>query len=153
MYYRGATAAIVVYVRVLQSAPVACCVVRLSRLLMRRIVPPPLPPLLILRCFLTHVNARGWRVVVFRLVDLCDGFRYDVTNPASFEGAKSWVRELQRRGDPHVVIALAANKVRSLLLLLLLLSRSRAGSVILAMPCPSLGAAPGLDGRLHSQRR
>jgi len=35
---------------------------------------------------------------------------YDVTNPASFEGAKSWVRELQRRGDPHVVIALAANK-------------------------------------------
>jgi len=36
---------------------------------------------------------------------------YDVTNPASFEGAKSWVRELQRRGDPHVVIALAANKV------------------------------------------
>jgi hypothetical protein len=98
------------------------------------------------------VNARGWRVVVFRLVDLCDGFRYDVTNPASFEGAKSWVRELQRRGDPHVVIALAANKVRSLLLLLLL-SRSRAGSVILAMPCPSLGAAPGLDGRLHSQRR
>lgn len=37
---------------------------------------------------------------------------YDVTNPASFEGAKSWVRELQRRGDPHVVIALAANKVR-----------------------------------------
>lgn len=33
-----------------------------------------------------------------------------MTNPASFEGAKSWVRELQRRGDPHVVIALAANK-------------------------------------------
>jgi hypothetical protein len=47
---------------------------------------------------------------------VCDGWwwrcRYDVTNPASFEGAKSWVRELQRRGDPHVVIALAANKVR-----------------------------------------
>ena len=35
---------------------------------------------------------------------------YDVTNPASFDGAKSWVRELQRRGDPNVVIALAANK-------------------------------------------
>ena len=35
---------------------------------------------------------------------------YDVTNPTSFEGAKSWVRELQRRGDPHVVIAMAANK-------------------------------------------
>lgn len=35
---------------------------------------------------------------------------YDVTNPSSFEGAKSWVKELQRRGDPNVVIALAANK-------------------------------------------
>lgn len=35
---------------------------------------------------------------------------YDVTNPSSFEGAKSWVKELQRRGDPKVVIALAANK-------------------------------------------
>ena len=28
----------------------------------------------------------------------------------SFEGAKSWVKELQRRGDPAVVIALAGNK-------------------------------------------
>lgn len=28
----------------------------------------------------------------------------------SFEGAKSWVKELQRRGDPNVVIALAGNK-------------------------------------------
>lgn len=28
----------------------------------------------------------------------------------SFSGAKSWVRELQRRGDPNVVIALAGNK-------------------------------------------
>jgi len=35
---------------------------------------------------------------------------YDVTSPSSFEGAKSWVKELQRRGDPHCVIALAANK-------------------------------------------
>ena len=32
------------------------------------------------------------------------------TSQTSFEGAKSWVRELQRRGDPHVVIAMAANK-------------------------------------------
>jgi len=35
---------------------------------------------------------------------------YDITSPSSFEGAKSWVKELQRRGDPHCVIALAANK-------------------------------------------
>mmetsp|Transcript_54453 Transcript_54453/g.110721 ORF Transcript_54453/g.110721 Transcript_54453/m.110721 type:complete len:122 (+) Transcript_54453:3-368(+) len=35
---------------------------------------------------------------------------FDVTNPDSFEGAKSWVRELKRRGDPNVVIALAGNK-------------------------------------------
>jgi GTPase SAR1 family protein len=31
---------------------------------------------------------------------------YDITNPDSFEGAKSWVKELQRRGDQNVVIAL-----------------------------------------------
>lgn len=35
---------------------------------------------------------------------------FDVTNRESFEGAKSWVKELQRRGDPSVVIALAGNK-------------------------------------------
>ena len=35
---------------------------------------------------------------------------YDVTNPTSFEGAKSWVKELQRRGEAGVVIALAGNK-------------------------------------------
>ncbi|CAB1112428.1 unnamed protein product [Ectocarpus sp. CCAP 1310/34] len=37
---------------------------------------------------------------------------YDVTNKAreSFNGAKSWVKELQRRGDPNVIIALAGNK-------------------------------------------
>ena len=35
---------------------------------------------------------------------------YDVTSRDSFEGAKSWVKELQRRGDPNVVIALAGNK-------------------------------------------
>ena len=28
----------------------------------------------------------------------------------SFNGAKSWVKELQRRGDPNVIIALAGNK-------------------------------------------
>mmetsp|Transcript_3031 Transcript_3031/g.4793 ORF Transcript_3031/g.4793 Transcript_3031/m.4793 type:complete len:194 (+) Transcript_3031:653-1234(+) len=35
---------------------------------------------------------------------------YDITNPDSFAGAKSWVKELQRRGDQNVVIALAGNK-------------------------------------------
>lgn len=35
---------------------------------------------------------------------------YDVTNRDSFDGAKSWVKELQRRGDQNVVIALAGNK-------------------------------------------
>lgn len=35
---------------------------------------------------------------------------FDVTNRESFEGAKSWVKELQRRGDPSVVIAVAGNK-------------------------------------------
>jgi small GTP-binding protein len=35
---------------------------------------------------------------------------FDVTNRDSFEGAKSWVKELQRRGDPNCVIALAGNK-------------------------------------------
>ena len=33
---------------------------------------------------------------------------YDITNPDSFEGAKSWVKELQRRGDQNVVIALVS---------------------------------------------
>ena len=36
---------------------------------------------------------------------------FDVLSRESFDGAKSWVRELQRRGDPNVVIALAGNKV------------------------------------------
>lgn len=35
---------------------------------------------------------------------------YDITNKESFIGAKNWVKELQRRGDPNVVIALAGNK-------------------------------------------
>jgi GTPase SAR1 family protein len=35
---------------------------------------------------------------------------FDITKKDSFNGAKSWVKELQRRGDPHVVIALAGNK-------------------------------------------
>mmetsp|Transcript_7725 Transcript_7725/g.14174 ORF Transcript_7725/g.14174 Transcript_7725/m.14174 type:complete len:195 (-) Transcript_7725:103-687(-) len=35
---------------------------------------------------------------------------YDITNADSYAGAKSWVKELQRRGDPKVIIALAGNK-------------------------------------------
>merc|ERR1712100_242591 len=35
---------------------------------------------------------------------------YDITNKDSFNGAKSWVKELQRRGDPNAVIVLAGNK-------------------------------------------
>jgi len=35
---------------------------------------------------------------------------FDITKKDSFTGAKSWVKELQRRGDPSVVIALAGNK-------------------------------------------
>lgn len=36
---------------------------------------------------------------------------YDITNPDSFERAKSWVKELQRQGNPNIVIALAGNKL------------------------------------------
>lgn len=36
---------------------------------------------------------------------------FDLTSQESFAGAKSWVKELQRRGDANVVIALAGNKV------------------------------------------
>ena len=46
-----------------------------------------------------YYRAAGAAVVVF-----------DVTNRETFEGAKSWVKELQRRGEPNVVIALAGNK-------------------------------------------
>jgi len=35
---------------------------------------------------------------------------YDLTNRQSFVRAKSWVRELQRQGNPNIVIALAGNK-------------------------------------------
>ena len=36
---------------------------------------------------------------------------FDLTSQESFSGAKSWVKELQRRGDANVVIALAGNKL------------------------------------------
>lgn len=35
---------------------------------------------------------------------------FSVADMESFNGAKTWVKELQRRGDPNVVIALAGNK-------------------------------------------
>lgn len=35
---------------------------------------------------------------------------YDITQTASLDKAKSWVKELQRQADPNIVIALAGNK-------------------------------------------
>ena len=35
---------------------------------------------------------------------------YDVTSRDSFDGAKTWVNELRRKGDPGTVICLAGNK-------------------------------------------
>jgi len=35
---------------------------------------------------------------------------YDLTNRQSYVRAKSWVKELQRQGNPNIVIALAGNK-------------------------------------------
>jgi GTPase SAR1 family protein len=35
---------------------------------------------------------------------------FDSTNRGSFEGAKTWVKELQRRAPPELIIALAGNK-------------------------------------------
>eukprot|EP00027_Filamoeba_sp_ATCC50430_P001162 CAMPEP_0168561736 /NCGR_PEP_ID=MMETSP0413-20121227/11753_1 /TAXON_ID=136452 /ORGANISM="Filamoeba nolandi, Strain NC-AS-23-1" /LENGTH=201 /DNA_ID=CAMNT_0008593125 /DNA_START=89 /DNA_END=694 /DNA_ORIENTATION=+ len=36
---------------------------------------------------------------------------YDITNKASFEKAKDWVKELQQQGDPNVVVAFVGNKL------------------------------------------
>lgn len=35
---------------------------------------------------------------------------YDITTPESYRGAQSWVKELERRGEAGVIIALAGNK-------------------------------------------
>ncbi|CEO99652.1 Ras family [Plasmodiophora brassicae] len=35
---------------------------------------------------------------------------YDITDHGSFEGAQSWISELQRHGSPDIVIGLAGNK-------------------------------------------
>jgi small GTP-binding protein len=36
---------------------------------------------------------------------------YDITTYESFERAKIWVKELQRQGNPNIVMALVGNKV------------------------------------------
>ncbi|ORY95614.1 putative VPS21-Rab5-like GTPase [Syncephalastrum racemosum] len=36
---------------------------------------------------------------------------YDVTKAATLDKAKSWVKELQRQANPHIVIALVGNKL------------------------------------------
>lgn len=35
---------------------------------------------------------------------------YDITQSASLEKARTWIRELQRQADPSIVIALCGNK-------------------------------------------
>ena len=35
---------------------------------------------------------------------------YDISNADSFAKAKSWVKELQRQGNPAMIMALAGNK-------------------------------------------
>lgn len=35
---------------------------------------------------------------------------YDITNAESFAKAKNWVKELQRQGNPNMIMALAGNK-------------------------------------------
>ena len=35
---------------------------------------------------------------------------YDITSTESFNRAKNWVRELQRQGNPDLIVALAGNK-------------------------------------------
>ena len=36
---------------------------------------------------------------------------YDITSKESFERAVNWVKELQRQGNPNIVIALTGNKL------------------------------------------
>ena len=35
---------------------------------------------------------------------------FDITNAESFTKAKNWVKELQRQGNPAMIMALAGNK-------------------------------------------
>ena len=36
---------------------------------------------------------------------------YDITQPASLEKARTWIRELQKQADPSIIIALCGNKL------------------------------------------
>lgn len=36
---------------------------------------------------------------------------YDITQSASLDKARAWIRELQRQADPSIVIALCGNKI------------------------------------------
>ncbi len=36
---------------------------------------------------------------------------YDITDPDSFQGARTWIEELQRQGSADIVIGLAGNKL------------------------------------------
>jgi Ras-related protein Rab-5C len=35
---------------------------------------------------------------------------YDITNAESFGRAKAWVRELQRQGNPNMILAIAGGQ-------------------------------------------
>jgi len=78
--------------------------------------------------FLTQKCRAGDRVIKFEIWDTAGQERfhslapmyyrnaqaavvvYDVTKVPSLDKAKSWVKELQRQGNPNIVIALAGNK-------------------------------------------
>ena len=58
----------------------------------------------------THVNGRCSASRI-----LCRGAAaavvvFDITNAESFAKAKNWVKELQRQGNPNMIMALAGNK-------------------------------------------
>jgi len=36
---------------------------------------------------------------------------YDITNAPTLQRAKAWIKELQRQGNPNIVLVLAGNKV------------------------------------------
>jgi GTPase SAR1 family protein len=55
-------------------------------------------------CSLRHHPDRAHSLLSFRL------FRLTVSQQASLEKARSWVRELQRQADPSIIIALCGNK-------------------------------------------
>lgn len=85
MYYRGAAAAIVVYD------------------ITKKVTPLPFSHVYVVR--LQTITL--WLTIILS-VCLCARFPFCLQE--TFNGAKSWVKELQRRGDPNVVIALAGNK-------------------------------------------